>query len=134
MVLAASPPILLSFHRARPSFLRAGAFALSTRLPRSSFLQSRLLRLALSLSPLFLAMWIAITRLEDHRHHVEDVVAGSTIGVVTALIGYLVYYPSPFQGPLWSMGTPKLVYGEEDDGIRLQGEEGFLPEVGGEEV
>ena len=45
-----------------------GAFAFHATFPRSSVLQSRLLRFTLAVSPLFLAAWIAITRIEDNYH------------------------------------------------------------------
>ncbi|ORY88096.1 phosphatidic acid phosphatase type 2/haloperoxidase, partial [Leucosporidium creatinivorum] len=72
-----------------------GAFAFGATFPRSGLLQSRLLRFSLAVSPLFLAVWICITRLEDHMHHPTDVLAGSTIGILSALAAYLIYYPSP---------------------------------------
>lgn len=45
-----------------------GGFALGATFPRSSLLQSRMLRFSLAVSPLFLAAWIAITRIEDNYH------------------------------------------------------------------
>ncbi|GAA5928079.1 hypothetical protein JCM1841_005902 [Sporobolomyces salmonicolor] len=73
-----------------------GAFAFAARFPRSGLLQSRLLRFALAIAPLFVAGWICVTRLEDHYHHPTDVLAGSVIGLASALVVYPVFYPSPF--------------------------------------
>ncbi|KAL8283812.1 hypothetical protein RQP46_005244 [Phenoliferia psychrophenolica] len=39
-----------------------------------------------------LALFVA-GKNEDHRHHVEDVLAGSTIGILSALVGYSMYFP-----------------------------------------
>ena len=52
-----------------------GAFAFSATFPRSSLLQSRLLRFALAVSPLFLAAWVAITRIEDNYHRTPRLLA-----------------------------------------------------------
>ncbi|KAK4049030.1 hypothetical protein OIV83_004391 [Microbotryomycetes sp. JL201] len=118
------------------------AFALHTTFPRSTVLQSRLLRFSLAVSPLFLAAWIAITRLEDNWHHPTDVLAGSVIGLWSSLAIYQVYYPSPFRSDDWqAMDCPKLVYGstEPEEGriaLALAGEEdeGLLSGRGDEEV
>ncbi|SGZ31070.1 BQ5605_C047g12297 [Microbotryum silenes-dioicae] len=95
-----------------------GAFAFQAQFPRSTILQSRMLRLAITLSPLLLATWIAITRLEDHMHHPTDVLAGSTIGILTASLGYALYWNNPFDADkLHVMGCARKVYGaEEEDG------------------
>ncbi|CEQ43138.1 SPOSA6832_05039, partial [Sporobolomyces salmonicolor] len=76
--------------------IQPGAFAFAARFPRSGLLQSRLLRFALAIAPLFVAGWICVTRLEDHYHHPTDVLAGSVIGLASALVVYPVFYPSPF--------------------------------------
>ncbi|SCV73268.1 BQ2448_7194 [Microbotryum intermedium] len=92
-----------------------GAFAFQARFPRSNLLQSRMLRLAITLSPLLLAVWIAITRLEDHMHHPTDVIAGSTIGIIAASIGYAMYWYNPFDVEnLGVMGCARKIYGAEE--------------------
>ncbi|POY71856.1 hypothetical protein BMF94_5217 [Rhodotorula taiwanensis] len=98
-----------------------GAFAFAAPFPRSGFLQSRLLRFVIVLAPLFLGTWICVTRLEDHRHHPTDVITGSLIGALCALIMYATYYPSPFiftappgghcEDELSVMDKPRRVYG-----------------------
>ncbi|GAA5880964.1 hypothetical protein JCM3774_001489 [Rhodotorula dairenensis] len=99
-----------------------GAFALAAPFPKSGFLQSRLLRFGVVVAPLFLGTWICVTRLEDHRHHPADVVAGSLIGAVSALVMYAIYYPSPFifaaappgADELSVMDKPRRVYGAKE--------------------
>lgn len=48
-------------------------------LPSRRFPSSRLARLALTLSPLYYAMWVAVSRMEDYRHHKEDVIMGMLV-------------------------------------------------------
>ncbi|GAA5840292.1 hypothetical protein JCM5353_002814 [Sporobolomyces roseus] len=110
-----------------------GAFALSTPYPRSTPFQSRFLRLSICISPLFLAAWVCLTRLQDHWHHPTDVMAGATIGSACALLSYTVYYKNPFfvqkgeEGDgeeLKELGRPKDVYGAmEERGIQLGDDE-----------
>ncbi|SDA02762.1 BZ3500_MvSof-1268-A1-R1_Chr11-1g03143 [Microbotryum saponariae] len=108
-----------------------GAFAFQARFPRSTILQSRMLRLALTLSPLILATWIAITRLEDHMHHPTDVLAGSTIGILTASLGYTLYWNNPFDADkLHVMACARKVYGaEEGEGELFLEREGVESEL-----
>ena len=54
-------------------------------------------RLLASLLPSILAMLISISRIVDHRHHWDDVLVGSLIGIACALSSYHFYFPS-----LWS--------------------------------
>lgn len=76
-------------------------------------------------------------------HHPTDVLAGSSIGALSALIVYLIYWPSPFDSKdLSAMDKPRLVYGaiEELEFGRVQlaldgdGGSGILPGRGDEEV
>ncbi|KAH9967247.1 phosphatidic acid phosphatase type 2/haloperoxidase [Russula dissimulans] len=79
--------------------------------PRGSFLRSRLGRLGLVLSPLFFSTWVAITRIEDYRHHKEDVIVGTLIGIFSGTICYLLYWPNPFSASSFStdtLGRPRL--------------------------
>lgn len=113
-------PVLLKGVPAEPARV-PGAFAFAAPFPRSGFLQSRLLRFVIVLAPLFLGTWICVTRLEDHRHHPTDVITGSLIGALCALIMYATYYPSPFiftappgghcEDELSVMDKPRRVYG-----------------------
>lgn len=77
-------------------------------------------------------------------HHPTDVLAGSTIGALSALIVYLIYWPSPFNSnDLSAMDKPNLVYGAIDVqefgrvqlGLSEEGDdEGILRGRGEEEV
>ncbi|ORX69657.1 acid phosphatase/Vanadium-dependent haloperoxidase, partial [Linderina pennispora] len=44
--------------------------------------------------PELAAMLVAVSRTKDYRHHWQDVLAGSILGVVMAWISYRHYYPS----------------------------------------
>lgn len=59
--------------------------------------EARLDRLLLCLLPLVLAGLVSLSRIIDHRHHWEDVLVGSIIGIVCATFSYFFYFPS-----LWS--------------------------------
>ncbi|KZV65173.1 lipid phosphate phosphatase 1 [Peniophora sp. CONT] len=57
---------------------------------------SRYSRLVLTLLPFVWSAYVAISRVEDYRHHKEDVLAGSTIGILCAVAVYHIFWPSPF--------------------------------------
>ncbi|KAL0953861.1 hypothetical protein HGRIS_005036, partial [Hohenbuehelia grisea] len=73
----------------------------------STFNASRLARLALTVLPLFWATYVAITRLQDYRHHVEDVLAGGLVGIVSAIIFYRIFWQSPSE---MADSEPRLLY------------------------
>ncbi|KAI0372610.1 lipid phosphate phosphatase 1 [Pilatotrama ljubarskyi] len=73
-----------------------GAWRLTEPVPAGSFRRSKFARLLLSLAPLAYATWVAVSRVEDYRHHKEDVIVGSLIGSASATICYLIYWPNPF--------------------------------------
>ncbi|KAF8630168.1 hypothetical protein AX15_003113 [Amanita polypyramis BW_CC] len=78
--------------------------------------QSRLASLFLTLLPLSWATYVAISRVEDNRHHAEDVVVGSVIGIVSSMICYHVFWPSPFLASTFKqriLGQPRLLYDPE---------------------
>lgn len=89
-----------SFPSGHSSFSFAGLgwlalfFASQTQVfrPRAS-----LFIVLLCLAPLLGAALIAISRLEDYRHDVEDVIAGSLLGFLISCFNWRRYYPS-----LWS--------------------------------
>ena len=60
---------------------------------------SRLKRLisVLSLLPMFMAVWIAASRVRDNYHHPADVVGGSVVGAAAAIWATNVWFPQPLQ-------------------------------------
>ncbi|TCD71751.1 hypothetical protein EIP91_005517 [Steccherinum ochraceum] len=61
---------------------------------------------------------VAVSRVEDYRHHKEDVIVGSLIGIGAATVSYLIYWPSPFtlQGNDLQKGAsrPRIVYRDSE--------------------
>ena len=96
-------------------------------------MQSRLASLFLTLLPLFWAAFVAISRVEDNvrislcqqshadygkqRHHAEDVVVGSMIGVISSMICYHIFWPSPFSAHSFKqdvLGQARYLYVGDD--------------------
>jgi diacylglycerol diphosphate phosphatase / phosphatidate phosphatase len=59
----------------------------------------RSLRMLLVYSPLLGASLVAFSRIADNRHHWQDVLVGSLIGILFALCAYTLYFKSPLQKP-----------------------------------
>ena len=52
------------------------------------------------------------------RHHKEDVIVGSLIGIVSATVCYLIYWPSPLSN---EPHTARVVYGSPEGHPRRYG-------------
>jgi len=44
--------------------------------------------------PSLFALFVAISRVHDHRHHPTDVIAGSLLGIISAALTYFYFFPS----------------------------------------
>ncbi|KAK7025212.1 lipid phosphate phosphatase 1 [Favolaschia claudopus] len=100
---------------------QTAAWCFQTPLPVASLRSSRLLRFVLSLLPLCWATFVAITRLEDYRHHKEDVIGGAVLGAVCSTICYVAFWPSPFSArsfTSYSYGQPRLITHGENGRLR----------------
>lgn len=86
--------------------------------PARSLSSTRLGRLFITLLPIAYATWVAVSRLEDYRHHKEDVIVGSLLGISTATTCYLIYWPNPFTLTQQTRANrhtsrARIVYGQE---------------------
>jgi diacylglycerol diphosphate phosphatase/phosphatidate phosphatase len=71
------------------------------------------------LAPLVGAALIAISRLEDYRHDVFDVVSGSVLGAFVAVINWWRYFPSLWAADCAEPFEPLEVVGKrEGDGFK----------------
>ena len=69
------------YHKLHPSHSRTSIF------PHQNW------RILISLVPLLGAILIAVTRIMDARHHPFDVLSGSFLGIMTAILGWRQYFP-----------------------------------------
>nr|XP_054765893.1 phospholipid phosphatase 5-like [Lytechinus pictus] len=51
-------------------------------------------RILVTLAPLYVALMVALSRTADYRHHYEDVIAGSLLGLAIAYPIYRQYFPA----------------------------------------
>lgn len=51
-------------------------------------------RILVTLAPLYVALMVALSRTADYRHHYEDVIAGSLLGLAIAYAIYRQYFPA----------------------------------------
>ena len=101
--------------------------------PARTISSSRMTRFTLTLLPISWATFVAISRVEDYvrhffappsgsltfvqRHHKEDVIVGSLIGIASAWICYLIFWPNPFSAANFDQrayGHPRLLYTNEE--------------------
>ncbi|GAA5969005.1 hypothetical protein JCM11641_000806 [Rhodosporidiobolus odoratus] len=139
LYLAGKNGAFASFRPALPPSFGLSPSSRTSRVPAiaRSLFSSHIFRLGIALGPVAIAIWVPITRLEDHYHHVEDILAGSFIGALSALLGYCMYYPAPWKARSGAVeeSEPRTVYREAEEaygmangGVRLVEEE---EEVGG---
>ena len=57
------------------------------------------------------------------RHHKEDVIVGSLIGIISATVCYLIYWPSPLAR---EPHDARVVYGSPDGPSRRYGDNGAV--------
>ncbi|KAL0381410.1 UNVERIFIED_CONTAM: putative lipid phosphate phosphatase 3, chloroplastic [Sesamum angustifolium] len=58
-------------------------------------------KLCVVLLPLVVASLIGISRVNDYRHHWQDVVAGGLLGLIVATLCYLQFFPPPYHAEGW---------------------------------
>jgi diacylglycerol diphosphate phosphatase / phosphatidate phosphatase len=72
---------------------------------------------------------IQLLILWSQRHHKEDVITGSMIGLLSASICYLIYWPNPFSASSFvagRAGRARLLYRSETNGPINVGYEGLI--------
>ncbi|KAH8833115.1 lipid phosphate phosphatase 1 [Flagelloscypha sp. PMI_526] len=94
---------------------QTGAWCLSRPLPAYSWTSTKLGRILLTLIPIAWAGYVALSRMSDYRHHKEDIIAGSLVGIITSTVSYLIYWPSPLSRASYKGSTyrPNVLYNEE---------------------
>lgn len=50
--------------------------------------------LCISITPIFAAIFIAVSRTCDYHHHWQDICVGSICGILISYLCYRLYYPS----------------------------------------
>ncbi|CAA7397651.1 unnamed protein product [Spirodela intermedia] len=58
-------------------------------------------KLCIVFFPLLVAALVAISRVDDYRHHWQDVFAGGLLGLVVASFCYLQFFPPPYHPDGW---------------------------------
>ncbi|XP_059670640.1 lipid phosphate phosphatase 2-like isoform X2 [Cornus florida] len=58
-------------------------------------------KLCIVVLPLLVASLIGISRVDDYRHHWQDVFAGGLLGLVVATFCYLHFFPPPYHAEGW---------------------------------
>ncbi|KZV19510.1 hypothetical protein F511_06372 [Dorcoceras hygrometricum] len=59
-------------------------------------------KLCISFLPILAACLVGISRVDDYKHHWEDVFAGGLLGLVVATFCYLQFFPPPYHKQGWS--------------------------------
>jgi len=83
--------------------------------PVASLQSSRMGNLVVTFLPLTWATFVAISRIEDFKHHKEDVIVGSLIGILSSTVCYLIFWPNPLSAKTFvdnAHGRPRSLYEE----------------------
>jgi c-di-AMP phosphodiesterase-like protein len=116
---------------------QTGAWCFSVQNAPQNRYASRMMIFLVTLFPLFWASYVALTRLQDYvsflcisillyysnykvyntqRHHKEDIIVGSFIGIVSASLSYVIFWPNPFLSNSFDVptyGQPRVLYTED---------------------
>ncbi|KAK3163837.1 hypothetical protein QOZ80_1AG0008960 [Eleusine coracana subsp. coracana] len=63
--------------------------------------QGHVSKLCIVILPLLIASLVGISRIDDYRHHWEDVFVGGLIGYITSVLCYLHFFPPPYHDQGW---------------------------------
>lgn len=63
--------------------------------------QGHVAKLCIVILPLLLASLVGISRVDDYRHHWEDVFVGGLLGYIMAMPCYLHFFPPPYHHQGW---------------------------------
>ncbi|EEC69905.1 hypothetical protein OsI_00314 [Oryza sativa Indica Group] len=63
--------------------------------------QGHVAKLCIMILPLLIASLVGISRIDDYRHHWEDVFAGGLLGFIMAMLCYLHFFPPPYHHQGW---------------------------------
>ncbi|KAL5227529.1 hypothetical protein ABZP36_015794 [Zizania latifolia] len=58
--------------------------------------QGHVAKLCIMILPLLIASFVGISRVDDYRHHWEDVFVGGLLGFIMAMLCYLHFFPPPY--------------------------------------
>ncbi|XP_039158796.1 putative lipid phosphate phosphatase 3, chloroplastic, partial [Eucalyptus grandis] len=58
-------------------------------------------KLCIVFLPLLVASLVGVSRIDDHKHHRQDVIAGGLLGITVAVFCYLQFFPPPYHAQGW---------------------------------
>nr|XP_018686207.1 PREDICTED: lipid phosphate phosphatase 2-like isoform X3 [Musa acuminata subsp. malaccensis] len=70
-------------------------------------------KLCIVFLPLLVASLVGISRVDDYRHHWDDVFAGGILGVTVATFCYLQFFPAPYHMDGWGPYAYFQMLGEQ---------------------
>ncbi|CAK9151280.1 unnamed protein product [Ilex paraguariensis] len=75
-------------------------------------------KLCIVFLPLLLASLVGVSRLDDYKHHWQDVFAGGLLGLVVSTFCYLQFFPPPYHNEGW--GPCAYFRALEESGVNSQ--------------